>query len=151
VFRLTVLRNGKRMQVAVKSRRLTRLAGGVGIGIAAETSGLKADLPFTVHFRRHPDVGGPSAGLVYALAVADRLAPEDYARGRRVSATGEMDPDGNVGPVGGVKEKAVAVQRAHADLFLVPASEVNDARRHGLRVAGVDTLMRALAALSATA
>jgi hypothetical protein len=43
------------------------------------------------------------------------------------------------------------VQRAHADLFLVPASEVNDARRHGLRVAGVDTIERALAVLSATA
>jgi PDZ domain-containing protein len=150
-FHLTVMRNRKRIQTVVKSRRLARLAGGVGIGIAAETSGLKADLPFTVHFRPHPDVGGPSAGLVYALAVADRLAAADYARGRTVAATGEMDPDGRVGPVGGVREKAVAVQRAHADLFLVPASEVNDARRHGLRVAGVDTIERALAVLSATA
>jgi PDZ domain-containing protein len=135
--------------VTIRSAQLPRVAGGVGIGVAVETNGLTADLPFTVNFRDRPDIGGPSAGLAYALAVSDILAPADYAAGRRVAATGTIDPEGDVGPVGGVKEKAVAVQRAHANVFVVPAGEVQDANRRGLPVVGVDRLERALATLTA--
>jgi PDZ domain-containing protein len=150
-LRVTVERDGRRLMRTVRSRRLPRLSGGVGIGIAVESRALKVDLPFAVRFRDRTDVGGPSAGLAYALAVADLLSPEDYARGRKVAATGTIDADGEVGPVGGVKEKAVAVRRARANLFVVPAGEVDEARHQGLAVSGVERLEQALASLSAVA
>lgn len=147
-LRFTVQRDGKPVEATIRSERLARVSGGVGIGVVVDTHGLKVDLPFTVTFKDRPDIGGPSAGLAYALAVSDMLAPADYAGGRRVAATGTIDPGGDVGPVGGVKEKAVAVERADADLFLVPADEVDDARRRGLPVFGVERLERALATLA---
>jgi PDZ domain-containing protein len=150
-FRFTIERDGRRTDVTVRSQGLPQLSGGVGIGIAVQSHGLRADLPFSFQVRDRENVGGPSAGLIYALAIADVLSAQDYAGGRTVAATGTIDPEGDVGPVGGVKEKAIAVQRADADVFLVPASEVDQARRPGLPVVGVERLQRAIAALSAAA
>jgi PDZ domain-containing protein len=150
-FRFTIERDGRRRDATVRSQGLPQLSGGVGIGIAVQSHGLRADLPFSFQVRDHENVGGPSAGLIYALAIADVLSAQDDAGGRTVAATGTIDPDGDVGPVGGVKEKAIAVQRADADVFLVPASEVDQARQPGLRIVGVERLRQAIAALSAAA
>ena len=150
-FRFTNDRDGRRMDATVRSQDLPQLSGGVGIGIAVQSHGLRADLPFSFQVRDHEDVGGPSAGFIYALAIADVLSAQDLAGGRTVAATGTIDGDGDVGPVGGVKQKAIAVQRAGADVFLVPAGEVEQARRSGLRVVGVERLQLAMAALSAAA
>ena len=113
------------------------------------TRDLRAILPFDVSFRDRPDIGGPSAGLTYALAVADMLDPLDDARGRAVAATGTIDAEGNVGDVGGVTEKAVAAEAAGADVFLVPQGEMSHADDvgGGLTVYGVDHLSQALQAL----
>ena len=107
------------------------------------------DLPFQVRFSERPDVAGPSAGLAYALAIADLLDQGDYARGRTVAATGTIQVDGDVGVVGGVEQKALAAERDGADLFLVPSAEA--ARGADLRVQGVGRLEQALALLSTAA
>lgn len=140
-------RGGQRLTVRVESEELPNLAGGVGIGVVVETRGLDVDLPFEVSF---PDrnIGGPSAGLAYALAISDMLDERDLARGRSVAATGTIDLDGDVGLVGGVPQKAIAVERAGADLFLVPEREVEQADRDGLAVRGVGELEEALALLA---
>ncbi len=148
-FRFSIDRDARRMDAIVRSRDLPQLSGGVGIGISVQSHGLRADLPFSFQVRDREAVGGPSAGFIYALAIADVLSAQDHAGGRTVAATGTIDPDGDVGPVGGVKEKAIAVQRAGADVFMVPASEVDQARRPGLRVAGVERLQQAMDSLSA--
>ena len=58
-----------------------------------------------MQFAEREGVGGPSAGLVHALVIADLLDRTDYARGQDIAATGTIDVDGNVGPVGGVGER----------------------------------------------
>lgn len=73
-------------------------------------------------------VGGPSAGLLTTLAVADLASPIDLAAGRRITGTGTVAPDGTVGPVGGVEDKIHAAQEAGADVFLVPTSLVDQAQ-----------------------
>ncbi len=145
---LTIEREGERLEREVTTARLPQLSGGVGLGISIDTRDLEVDLPFEVSFVPR-DIGGPSAGLAYALAIADMLAEEDYARGRDIATTGTVDADGDVGPVGGVQQKAVAADEAGADLFLVPAEEVDEAEAAETPVHGVETLHQALEALSA--
>ena len=151
LVRLTVERDGGRETIGLETRQLPALAGGVGIGVQAETRDLQVDLPFQVRFTERPDVAGPSAGLAYALAIADLLDHGDYARGRTVAATGIIQVDGDVGLVGGVEQKALAAERAGAELFLVPSAEVDQARDANIRVRGVSRLERALALLATTA
>jgi len=95
------------------------------------------------------NIGGPSAGLAFALTIADALVPEDLTRGHHVAVTGTIDLEGHVGPVGGVEFKVRAAEREGADIFLVPKDEVReatDAASH-VRVIGVATLQEAFAAL----
>ncbi len=138
-FPMTVERGGKRTEVSIKSHQLPRLSGGVGVGILVETRDMKVNLPFDVRFGDR-NIGGPSAGLAYALAIMDKLSEGDEARGRTIAATGTIDMDGDVGAVGGVEQKALAAKKAGAGLFLVPVQEVEAARRAGIQVRGVKSL-----------
>ncbi|HEY7178721.1 MAG TPA: PDZ domain-containing protein [Gaiella sp.] len=99
------------------------------------------------------DVGGPSAGLPFALQVYQELG-KDVDRGLRVAATGEIQLDGSVTPVGGLEQKTIGVRRAKADVFLVPAGEnAETARRYagGLRIIPVESFRQALQALKTLA
>ncbi|MFO7572046.1 MAG: PDZ domain-containing protein [Gaiellaceae bacterium] len=94
-------------------------------------------------------VGGPSAGLPFALEIT-RLLGEDITGGCRVAATGELALDGSVIRVGGIPQKTVGARRADVDAFLVPAGEnAQEARRYanGLRVIPVESFQQALRAL----
>ena len=97
------------------------------------------------------NVGGPSAGLAFALQVMEALGKK-VDRGYRVAATGEMKLDGSVAAIGGVKQKTFGARKAGADVFLVPAAGDNaaDARRyaHGLRIIAVKSFPQALHALA---
>ena len=97
------------------------------------------------------NVGGPSAGLAFALQVMEALG-KNVDRGYRVAATGEMKLDGSVAAIGGVKQKTFGARKAGADVFLVPAAGDNaaDARRyaHGLRIIAVKSFPQALHALA---
>jgi Lon-like protease len=66
------------------------------------------------------DIGGPSAGLAMTLAIIDNLTPGDLTGGKKIAVTGTISPDGSVGEIGGIAQKAVAVRAAHAKLFIVP-------------------------------
>jgi PDZ domain-containing protein len=98
-------------------------------------------------------VGGPSAGLAFTLAIIDRLTPGELTGGATVAATGEIEPGGAVGEIGGVAQKTKAVLRSGASVFFVPASQVAEAQAvaagTSLEVIGVRTLDDALAALAA--
>lgn len=82
----------------------------------------QVELPFAVDIDTGR-IGGPSAGLAFTLALLDELTPGELTGGRRVAATGTIDVNGNVGPIGGLHQKAVAVRNAGADAFIVPASQ----------------------------
>jgi Lon-like protease len=97
-------------------------------------------------------VGGPSAGLAFTLALLETLTPGSLTGGKTVAATGTINPAGTVGNIGGLRQKTVAVERSGADLFLVPIDEeaVAKAAAAGtdLQVVGVATLDDALQALA---
>jgi PDZ domain-containing protein len=95
-------------------------------------------------------VGGPSAGLAFALDVVEELRG-DVDRGLRVAVTGELELDGGVAPIGGVKQKVIGAMRSDADVFLVPAGDnAVEARRHAgdLRIIPVESFGQALRALA---
>ena len=96
------------------------------------------------------NVGGPSAGLAFALDVMEELG-RDVDGGHKIAATGEIELDGRVVPVGGVKQKTIAVRRSGIDVFLVPAGDnAREARRHAgdLRIVPVKTFQQALQSLA---
>ncbi len=111
----------------------------------------RADVDFqtTIHLE---DVGGPSAGLIFALAIVDKLTPGELEDGKTVAGTGEIDVKGNIGLIGGISFKLVAAKDAGATTFLVPAGNCEEAKAHapdGLRLVKVDTLTSAVDALDA--
>ena len=93
------------------------------------------------------DIGGPSAGLATTLGIIDKLSGGHLTGNRIVAATGTIDPQGDVGDVGGVPEKTVAVERAGATVFFVPPQEYQAALSKDtpqLHVYAVSTLGQAL-------
>jgi PDZ domain-containing secreted protein/Zn-dependent protease len=145
-FVLTVERGGEEVDVEVESTVLSGSGGTVGIGVVITTRDFEIDLPFDVDFEDY-EIGGPSAGLVYALAITDIIDERDIAGGQTVAATGTIDFDGDVGLVGGVGPKTDAVRSAGADIFLVPEGELGQALSGGVDVEGVTDLDEALSIL----
>jgi PDZ domain-containing protein len=117
---------------------------GVAVGQAADVK-----LPFPVKIDAG-SVGGPSAGVAFALEVMEELG-HDVDRGNKIAATGELDLDGDVLPIGGVEQKTEGARSAHVDAFVVPAGEnAAVARRQaaGLRIVPVRNFQQALRALA---
>lgn len=128
----------------------TRPILGIPYSLATDADGMGTQaeyhLPLAVSISSD-GIGGPSAGLAFTLGLIDRLGGGDLTGGHVVAATGTIDPTGQVGEVGGLPQKTVAVQRAHATVFLVPAAQAAIARAHakpGLQVIGVRSLAQAL-------
>lgn len=92
----------------------------IGVNIAP-----KFDFPFKVDVDT-TGIGGPSGGLAMTLAILDDLTAGNLTGGRRVAVTGTIDDAGNVGPIGGIKQKAVAARDAGAQLFIVPKCQAED-------------------------
>ena len=121
------------------------------VGIQVEQSA-EIELPVDVEIDLGR-VGGPSAGLAFALDVVEELRG-NVDRGLDVAATGELELDGDVLPIGGVKQKVLGARRAGIDVFLVPAGDnADEARRHAgdLRVIAVESFGQALRALATVA
>ncbi|MPN14205.1 Peptide deformylase [bioreactor metagenome] len=114
------------------------------------TVGVGYDHPGTVGFGIDPAISGPSAGLVLALAVDDRLTPGDLTGGRVIAATGTIDPDGTVGSIGGLPSKVAGAKAAGAALFLIPRGNCDEAvgLHTALPLVPVDNLQQAIDVLS---
>jgi PDZ domain-containing protein len=118
------------------------------VGIGVETA-LDIQLPIAVSIDAG-NVGGPSAGLAFALQVLAELGRNVF-HGLKIAATGEIFPDGSVGPIGGIKQKTIGAREAGVDAFLVPAGEnAREARKGagGLRIIAVESFPQALRALA---
>jgi PDZ domain-containing protein len=118
------------------------------VGVLLETA-VDVHLPIPVRIDAG-GVGGPSAGLAFALDVLAKLK-KGVLHGHRVAATGEIFPDGSVGPIGGIKQKTIGAREAGVDVFLVPAGEnAAEARRYAgnLRIIPVTSFQQALSSLS---
>jgi PDZ domain-containing protein len=144
--RFTVLRNKDRTSVPVKT-----VAAGPGsqraiVGVFLDqATDIKLPRPVTIDAN---GVGGPSAGLAFALDVMEELG-RNVDGGLKIAATGEIFLDGKVGPIGGVKQKTIGARRAGVDAFLVPVDNATEARKyaHGLRIVPVKSFQQALQAL----
>jgi len=93
------------------------------------------------------DVGGPSAGLMFAMSVADKLTPGPLVGDRNVAGTGTMNVDGTIGAIGGIAQKMAGARSEGADFFLAPAENCSEVVGHvpdGLRVIRVETLADAV-------
>lgn len=143
-FVIAIERDGLRQEIRIASRRMEDGRG--GIGVVAGTRGLDVRLPFQIRFRERA-VGGPSAALAYALAIVDILDPQDLAGGRTIAATGTIDGEGRIGPIGGIAAKLSVARTAEAELVLVPAGNAEEVADPGLRVVGVGSVAEALSAL----
>lgn len=96
------------------------------------------------------DVGGPSAGLIFATAIVDKLTPGELTGGKAVAGTGTIDADGRVGPIGGIRFKMDAARGDGATAFLVPAANCSEAARSapsGLTLARVSDLREGVSAV----
>ncbi|WP_375401763.1 PDZ domain-containing protein [uncultured Amnibacterium sp.] len=150
-MRFTVVRAGREKTVSVAPRTVT--AGGqlrplIGIG----TTGAYT-FPFTVRLRL-TDIGGPSAGQMFALGIIDKLTPGSLTGGRHVAGTGTICADGAVGAIGGIVQKMAAARAAGATVFLAPRANCAELVGHipaGLTVYAVRTLGESLADLKAVA
>jgi PDZ domain-containing protein len=117
---------------------------GARIGITVE-QGCYA--PFTVDLGLASEIGGPSAGLMFALGIIDKVGSVDLTDGKFIAGTGTITAAGTVGPIGGIALKMIAAKKAGATIFLAPGgncSDVKAATPKGLKVIKVDTLHNAL-------
>ena len=118
------------------------------IGVIIDQSA-NIKLPFPVRIRAG-SVVGPSAGLAFALEIMEKLG-HNVDRGHKVAATGELQLDGRVLPIGGVEQKTIEAKRSHVDILFVPAGDnAVEARKFagGMRVVPVNTFQQALHALA---
>jgi Lon-like protease len=117
------------------------------IGVILREEYGKLPVPVSINTE---NIGGPSAGLMFALSIYDRLTPGDLTGGRRIAGTGQITEDGSVVPIGGISEKIVSARRQGATMFLLPRGNCDEARRHppaGLRLVPVSNVGDAIAFL----
>lgn len=146
--KLRVQRDGETTDVDVGTEENPDEPGRPVVGIIVMQEA-DIDLPFDVEIDLGR-VGGPSAGLPFALEIARKLG-RDVTHGCIVAATGELAIDGRVLPVGGVKQKTIGARRSDVDVFVVPAGEnARDARENadGMHVIAVDSYQQALQKLA---
>jgi Lon-like protease len=149
VVSLALVRGTQHLIANVKTMPDPSEKGRAIIGFAPEQAS-QIRLPIKVQIETG-NVGGPSAGLAFALEVMEKLG-QDVNHGYRVAATGEIELNGAVIPIGGVKQKTVGAREAGADVFLVPVAGDNakEAERyaHGLKIIPVKSFAQALHALA---
>ncbi len=148
VVRIEYRRGGKLHEAPVKTVADPENPKRTIVGVTASDQ-LDVKLPVPIKIDAG-DIGGPSAGLAFALDILQELG-RNVAHGHRVGATGELALNGAVGPIGAVKQKTLGAREAGVDVFLVPAGDnAREARRyaHGLRIIPVENFSQALRALA---
>lgn len=148
---VTIERAGKERTVDITTRpdqadpKLPRI--GVSLGT-------KYDFPFEIDNNVGREIGGPSAGTMFALAIYDKLTPGQLTGGKKIAGTGEITPEGVVGPIGGIRQKMRGAADAGASIFLVPqanCSEATDGDDDGLKLVKITELSDAISSLEALA
>ena len=140
----TVLRKGRTVDVDVTPKEFD---GDKRIGISP---GLGYTFPFQVSVDIGEGIGGPSAGLMFSLAIYDTLTPGSLTGGAVVAGTGTIDGDGRTGPIGGIQQKIAGAEAAGAELFMVPVDNCADTTgidSGDMRLVRVDTMHDAVTAI----
>lgn len=149
VVRLLIKRGQQQIELPVKLLPPAAPDNPPRIGITIDSAGFDASLPFPGRIVAQKITGGPSAGLMFTLGVYNALTSQDLTGGRRIAGTGTINPDGTVGPIGGVEEKVIAAEMAGAEYFLSPtenyAAALSSAK--GIKVIKIASVEQAVAFL----
>ena len=151
--RFVYLRKGERSSVDITPVLSEPATDGTRVPVIKVLGSSVYSFPFEVTIKLD-DVGGPSAGLMFSLGVLDKLTPGNLTGGRAVAGTGTIDASGQVGPIGGIRQKMYSAKYAGAKYMFVPAPNCADAFGHvpaGIRIFKVSTMDDALAALKVIA
>jgi PDZ domain-containing protein len=148
---LTIRRDGQVQDVVVGTKPAPNEPGRPVVGVTVSTYLFEVRMPFPVDIQSD-NVGGPSAGFMFALGILDAVTDGDLTRGYYVAGTGTIAADGRVGAVGGTAEKALAAELDGAQLFLVPKDDYEEAKRWARKIQIVpieafDDAVRALCGL----
>jgi PDZ domain-containing protein len=126
---LVVIRNNAQVNLALQTQADAKDPAKAVIGIQISDE-IELDLPLHVNFKPYLlHVGGPSHGAMLTLALIDQLTSGGVTYGNRVAGTGTINSLGQVGPIGGIRQKAFTVERSAADVFFVPAEQLAEARQ----------------------
>jgi PDZ domain-containing protein len=149
VLSVTIRRGDQDLTVPIQTARAPDGNRPV-IGVNINTYLFDVHMPFPVDIQSD-NVGGPSAGMMFALAILDAVTDGDLTRGYYVAGTGTIAQDGTVGAVGGTAEKALAAEQDGAQIFLVPKDDASEAGRwvHNLQIVPVEKFQDAVDALCA--
>jgi PDZ domain-containing protein len=142
---LTIVRGHRTQQVRVNT---VNVGGHAVIGVLVSEN---YRFPFPIKFSVG-NIGGPSAGMMFALGIVDKLTPGGLTGGKFIAGTGEIAANGAVSPIGGIQQKMAGARAAGATIFLTPAANCPDTKGAvpaGLRLARVSTLRQALGDLAA--
>ena len=145
-----IQRNGKEIQIETQLIEHIEYKNEPMVGFLASTPNQRFVFPINVDIDTG-SVGGPSAGLMMALNVYNKLIETDITNSTVIAGTGTIEIDGSVGPVGGVKQKVIAAKRAGATLILVPTANYEDAepfKDNETFIVAVDTFENALEVIS---
>lgn len=145
---VNIEREGNPMSVQIRTVPGDEGTQGSRLGIYLD---VEVDLPLHITFNLG-EVGGPSAGMMFALGIIDRLTPGDLMGGRSIAGTGTMSYDGEVGPIGGIVQKMYGAKRDGAAFFLAPTLNCEEVVGHeppGLQVVAVSSLNEAVSAVKA--
>lgn len=142
-------KQGKRPEGGQQKVSLTTQKAEDGRAIVGIQAGVDHTFPFPIDVKL-ADVGGPSAGLMFALGIIDKLTPEDLTGGKFIAGTGTIDDQGKVGPIGGISMKTVGARDKGAEFFLTPKDNCATAAKDipdGLTLVKVGTINDAVKAL----
>ncbi|MGH2391472.1 MAG: S16 family serine protease, partial [Chloroflexota bacterium] len=126
-FKLTLKRSGKTLNVEATTTKSPTAPHGPMLGVSITqvlANQFPSKLPIDMKIDAG-DIGGPSAGLMFTLGLLQRLSPTDLTKGYQIAGTGTISLDGSVGAIGGVKQKIIGAQWAHANYFFVPVDGGN--------------------------
>jgi PDZ domain-containing protein len=144
--RLTILRHGKTENFSLTT---ANVQGQAVVGVQVGESFV---FPFSVKISLGEDIGGPSAGMMFALGIIDKLTPMNLTGGKFIAGTGEIEANGTVDPIGGIQQKMAGARAAGATIFLTPAANCSDtvgAVPAGMRLIKVSSLGGAIRDLQA--
>ncbi|MFP5297933.1 MAG: PDZ domain-containing protein [Actinomycetota bacterium] len=117
----TVERNGRRTEAIIESTQSPEDPDAPFVGVYMEDVNYEFDPGIDVQIKTG-EIAGPSAGLMFSLAIYDLLTPEDLTMGRKIAGTGEIACDGGVRPIGGIEQKVAGAAQQGAEIFLAPAA-----------------------------
>jgi PDZ domain-containing protein len=152
VFTIVPVKNAGKKGAATEDLSITTKKSndsGKSRAVVGIQAGVEHTYPFKIDIKL-ADVGGPSAGLMFALGIVDKLTPTDLTGGKFVAGTGTIDDNGTVGPIGGIDMKTIGARSKGAQYFLTPSDNCAEAAKDtpsGLTLVKVKTIGDAMDAL----